>query len=165
MAFSVGVGLTNHCNLSCGHCYRPTDRVYSLSMDDVKAICDHLPVGAIGLGTGENALHPLFGEIVTYLSRSGIRLSMASNGYSLNCISDEQLMAFHDVEVSIDFPTEREQDSFRGTGNWEEVHKAMDRCGNLGIAVAGDFPEHPLPSQTDASGFDLFFTRRAPVIT
>jgi MoaA/NifB/PqqE/SkfB family radical SAM enzyme len=136
MAFSVGIGLTNDCNLHCAHCYRPTDRVHSLSMDDVKAICDHLPVGAIGLGTGENALHPLFSEIVTYLSRRGIRLSMASNGYGLNCISDEQLRAFHDVEVSIDFSSEREQDSFRGTGNWKEVHKAMDRCESLGVEVS-----------------------------
>jgi MoaA/NifB/PqqE/SkfB family radical SAM enzyme len=136
MAFSVGIGLTNDCNLHCEHCYRPTDRVYSLSMDDVKAICDHLPVGAIGLGTGENALHPQFSEIVTYLSGRGIRLSMASNGYSLNNISDEQLGAFHDVEVSIDFATEREQDSFRGTGNWRQVHKAMDRCRSLDVEVS-----------------------------
>jgi MoaA/NifB/PqqE/SkfB family radical SAM enzyme len=136
MAFSVGIGLTNDCNLYCEHCYRPTDRVYALSMDDVKAVCDHLPVGAIGLGTGENALHPQFSEIVTYLSGRGIRLSMASNGYSLNRISDEQLQAFHDVEVSIDFATEREQDSFRGTGNWKEVHRAVDRCRSMDVEVS-----------------------------
>ncbi len=136
MALSVGIGLTNDCNRNCAHCYRPTDRVYSLSMDDIQAICDHLPVAAVGLGTGENALHPQFSEIVTYLCERGIRLSMASNGYSLNCITDEQLRAFHDVEVSIDFPTQRGQDAFRGAGNWEEVHRAMDRCRTLGVEVS-----------------------------
>jgi MoaA/NifB/PqqE/SkfB family radical SAM enzyme len=136
MALSVGIGLTNDCNRNCAHCYRPTERVYSLSMDDIHAICDHLPVAAVGLGTGENALHPLFSEIVTYLSERGIRLSMASNGYSLNCIADEQLSAFHDVEVSIDFPTQREQNAFRGAGNWEEVHRAMDRSRTSGVEVS-----------------------------
>ncbi len=136
MALSVGIGLTNDCNRNCAHCYRPTDQVYSLSMHDIQAICDHLPVAAVGLGTGENALHPLFSEIVTYLCERGIRLSMASNGYSLNCIADEQLTAFHDVEVSIDFPTQREQNAFRGEGNWEEVHRAMDRCRTLGVEVS-----------------------------
>jgi MoaA/NifB/PqqE/SkfB family radical SAM enzyme len=136
MAFSVGVGLTSDCNLDCPHCYRPTDRVYSLSSDDVQTVCEHLPVGSIGLGTGENALHPQFTEIVTYLSQQGIRLSMASNGYSLTCLSDELLRAFHDVEVSIDFATEREQDLFRGAGNWQQVHDVLARCETLGVEIS-----------------------------
>jgi len=27
MPYSVGIGLTNACNLTCAHCYRPTDRI------------------------------------------------------------------------------------------------------------------------------------------
>jgi MoaA/NifB/PqqE/SkfB family radical SAM enzyme len=136
MALSVGIGLTNDCNLHCAHCYRPTDHVYALSLDDVMAICDHLPVASMGFGTGENALHPQFGDIVAYLAGRGIRLSMASNGYSLNHIPESQLQAFHDVEVSIDFATQREQDAFRGAGNWREVHKAVERCQRLDIEVS-----------------------------
>jgi len=136
VGFSIGIGLTNDCNLNCAHCYRPTDRIYYLGLADIKTICQHLPVDAMGMGTGENSLHPQFLEIVSYLRDQGIKLTMASNGYGLNTIPDEYLRAFHDVEVSIDFPTEQEQDSFRGPGNWHDVHAAIERCRKLGIQVS-----------------------------
>jgi MoaA/NifB/PqqE/SkfB family radical SAM enzyme len=136
MGYSVGIGLTNDCNLNCAHCYRPTDQVYCLTLDEVKTICQSLPVDAMGLGTGENSLHPQFLEIVEYLRGQGIVLTMASNGYSLNTLPDEVLGAFHDVEVSIDFAAEREQDLFRGRGNWRDVHAAIERCRRLGIEVS-----------------------------
>ncbi|MFL7810659.1 MAG: radical SAM protein, partial [Anaerolineae bacterium] len=134
--FSIGIGLTNDCNLSCAHCYRPTDQVYCLSLEEVQTICRHLPVSAMGMGTGENSLHPQFFEIVGYLRTQGIKLSMASNGYSLTTLPEEVLCAFHDVEVSIDYPSERDQDLFRGQGNWREVHAAIERCQALGIEVS-----------------------------
>ncbi|MBN1583599.1 MAG: radical SAM protein [Anaerolineae bacterium] len=136
MGFSVGIGLTNDCNLNCAHCYRPTDQIYQLALAEIKTICQYLPVDAMGMGTGENSLHPQFLEIVSYLRDQGIKLTMASNGYSLNTIPDEYLRAFHDVEVSIDFPTEQEQDIFRGRGNWQAVHMAIERCRKLGIEVS-----------------------------
>ncbi len=40
------------------------------------------------------------------------------------------------MEVSIDFPTEWEQDLFRGRGNWRDVHAAMERGRKLGIEVS-----------------------------
>ena len=133
---SVGVGLTSDCNLNCAHCYRPTDKVYALSLKDVKTVCEHLPVRSIGLGTGENGLHPEFLSIINYLRDQGIKLSMASNGYTLNKLSDEHLIGFNDVEVSIDWPTEKEQDSFRGPGNWKDVHRSILRCKQLGVRVS-----------------------------
>ena len=136
MGFSIGIGLTNDCNLNCAHCYRPTDRIYCLSLEEVKSICEHLPVDAMGMGTGENVLHPQFLQIVDYLKDQGIKLTMASNGYGLNAIPEAYLRAFHDVEVSIDFPTEQEQDLFRGRGNWRDVHAAIERCRKLGIEVS-----------------------------
>jgi MoaA/NifB/PqqE/SkfB family radical SAM enzyme len=136
VALSVGMGLTNDCNLHCAHCYRPTDGVHTLTLGDVARVCEHLPVGSIGLGTGENALHPQFLEIVTYLHARGIKLSIASNGYSLNTMPEEYLRCFHDVELSIDFPSEDEQDAFRGQGNWRDVHRAMERSVKAGVYVS-----------------------------
>lgn len=133
---SVGIGLTNDCNLDCAHCYRPRGGIYELTFDQIRSVCEHLPIRAMGMGTGENALHPQFSQIVEYLRDSGIKLTMASNGYGLNSISEECLRAFHDVEVSIDFPTERDQDLFRGRGNWADVHKAMERCQRVGLPVS-----------------------------
>lgn len=135
MGYSVGIGLTNDCNLNCAHCYRPTDQVYHLTLDDIVTICQSIPVDAMGMGTGENGLNPQFREIVAYLQGQGIKLTMASNGYSLNTLPDEVLSAFHDVEVSVDYATEREQDLFRGQGNWRDVHAAIERCQAMDIEV------------------------------
>ena len=136
MSLSVGIGLTNDCNLACAHCYRDTDQIHYLALSDVSAVCDRLPVASVGLGTGENALHPEFTQIVALLHARGIKLSMASNGYSLTTMPRECLLCFHDVEVSVDFATEAQQDQFRGQGNWRLVHEAIERCHHLGIPVS-----------------------------
>jgi MoaA/NifB/PqqE/SkfB family radical SAM enzyme len=136
MGYSVGIGLTNDCNLTCAHCYRDTERISSLSLEQVQRICQAIPVASLGMGTGENALHPEFIQIVEYLRGRGIRLSIASNGYSLTSTPEQTLSAFQDVEVSLDFPTQAEQDAWRGAGNWALVHQAIERCQKLGIEVS-----------------------------
>jgi MoaA/NifB/PqqE/SkfB family radical SAM enzyme len=136
MGYSVGIGLTNDCNLGCAHCYRETGRVDYISLEQVKQICEAVPVASMGMGTGENALHPQFLEIVDYLAQRGVRLSLASNGYSLTSIPEHSLRSFHDVEVSIDFATQAEQDGWRGEGNWTLVHQAIERCHALGVEVS-----------------------------
>jgi MoaA/NifB/PqqE/SkfB family radical SAM enzyme len=136
MGYSVGIGLTNDCNLQCAHCYRDTDRIDHISLGQVQHICQAIPVDAIGMGTGENVLNPEFVSIVRYLHQRGVKLSIASNGYSLTTIPDDVLGAFRDVEVSIDFATQAEQDAFRGPGNWALVHQAIERCQEPGIEVS-----------------------------
>jgi radical SAM protein with 4Fe4S-binding SPASM domain len=135
VGFAVGVGLTNACNLACAHCYRDVDRVDNLSLDDIKNLCDSIPVRAINLGTGENALHPQFKQIISYLKDRDVKLTITSNGYTISVLSDEEVRFFHDVEFSLDFPTEREQDAFRGEGNWRLVEEQMQRCCDLGVSV------------------------------
>ena len=66
----------------------------------------------------------------------GIRLNIASNGYSLTVMPESILKMFSDVEVSIDYPTEAEQDTQRGPGNWALVHQAIERCHQLGMEVS-----------------------------
>ena len=136
MGYSLGIGLTNDCNLSCAHCYRDIDRVDNIALEQIRRICEAIDIDAVGMGTGENALNPEFAQIVHYLAERGVKLSVASNGYTLTIIGDEILSAFHDVEVSIDFPTQGEQDAFRGSGNWMLVHQAIERCQQAGIEVS-----------------------------
>src|SRR3954470_12495247 len=106
MRFSVGLGLTNACNLSCAHCYRDTGPAQYLTLADVRRVCENLPVRTANLGTGENGLHPELRQIVAYLREQDVATSITSNGYTLSILADDELRAFHDVEVSIDFPTE-----------------------------------------------------------
>ena len=135
MAFSVGIGLTNECNLACPHCYRPDMVVNRLTCEDVKRVCESIPVGSVNLGVGENGLHPDFSGILAYLAQRGVTTSITSNGLSLQVLRDEEIKRFHSVEISLDFPTEREHDAFRGEGTWRIAMKAIERCSNLGLKV------------------------------
>src|SRR5262249_11253188 len=135
MASSLGIGLPNACDLACAHCYRDTERVDQLTEAQVTSVCDHLPARSVNLGTGENGLHPDYAAIVQALGARGLKLSLTSNGYTIGCSSDETLRTFREVEISIDFPTEAEQDVFRGAGNWKRVMAAMERARRLGITV------------------------------
>ena len=135
MELSVGVGLTNACDLACAHCYRDTERVDQLTESQVLGVCDALPVRSVNLGTGENGLHPEYAAIVRALGARGIKLSLTSNGYTIERSSDETLGAFRELEVSIDFPTAAEQDAFRGAGNWQRVMAGIERAHRLGITV------------------------------
>ena len=134
-AFALGLGLTNECNLACSFCYRDPTRVDRLSLEQVRSVMASLPVRSVNLGTGENGMHPDFREILAYLRTLAVKLTITSNGRSAAVLSDDELRAFHDVEFSLDYPTEREQDAQRGSGNWALIHDQAARCVRLGIPV------------------------------
>ena len=134
--FSVGIGLTNNCNLHCAHCYRDQDQIHNLTLGDIKKVCSSLEISSVGLGTGENGLNPEYLAILEYLGSLGIKLTLASNGYTLAITPDEMMKLFRDVEFSIDFSDRRRQDLFRGKGNWQTVLDGIERCGRLGIKVS-----------------------------
>ena len=134
-AISLGLGLTNECNLSCAFCYRDPTRADRLTPEQVRAVMERLPVRSVNLGTGENGLHPDFHAILAYLRAQPVKLTITSNGYSAAVLSDADLRAFHDVEFSLDYPTEAEQDAQRGAGNWALVHEQAARAVRLGVPV------------------------------
>lgn len=134
--FSVGIGLTNDCNLACAHCYRDTVNINYMSLAQIQMICDSVEVASLGMGTGENALNPDFIPITEYLHARGVKLNVASNGYTIMSMDDDHLRMFNDVELSIDFPTRAQQDAFRNEGNWDLCHTAIDRCKKLGVKVS-----------------------------
>ena len=135
MAFSVGIGLTNECNLRCPHCYRPNMRLDRLTFEQVRQISESIPVRSMNLGVGENGLHPAYQAILEYLAARRIKTSITSNSTSIQLLSDDALRQFHSVELSLDFPTEQEHDAFRGAGNWRAVMTALERCAALGLSV------------------------------
>jgi radical SAM protein with 4Fe4S-binding SPASM domain len=134
-AISLGLGLTNECNLSCAFCYRDPTRTDRLSLDQVKSVMARLPVRSVNLGTGENGMHPEFKAILACLRTQPVKLTITSNGHSVAVLEDDELSAFHDIEFSLDYPTEAEQDAQRGPGNWELIHQQAKRCVKLGVPV------------------------------
>src|SRR5580700_10007682 len=97
-AISLGIGLTNECNLSCSFCYRDPARTDRLSLDQVKSVMERLPIRSVNLGTGENGMHPEFKAILAYLRTLPIKLTITSNGHSVAVLEDNELRAFHDIE-------------------------------------------------------------------
>ena len=134
-SFALGLGLTNECNLACAFCYRDAARIDRLTLEQVRAVMERIPVRSVNLGTGENGLHPDFLPIITYLRGQPIKLTMTTNGYSAASIADTDLVAFKDIEFSLDYPTEAEQDDQRGPGNWQLLHEQASRCRRLGVPV------------------------------
>src|SRR5262249_50382054 len=133
--FALGLGLTNECNLACAFCYRDPTRLDRLSLDQVRAVMTSLPVRSVNLGTGEHVMHPDFAALVSYLRAQPIKLTITSNGYSIATLDDADVTAYHDVEFSLDYPTEAEQDRQRGPGNWRLIHEQAARCRGLGVSV------------------------------
>ena len=134
-ALALGLGLTNECNLACSFCYRDPNRIDRLSLEQVKSVMTCLPIRSVNLGTGENGMHPEFLEILDYLRSEPIKLTITSNGHSIAILDDEHVRAFHDVEFSLDYPSEEEQDEERGAGNWKLIHEQAARCRQLDVPV------------------------------
>src|SRR5574341_1362758 len=121
--FALGLALTNECNLACSFCYRDPDRIDRLTLDQVRSVMERLPIRSVNLGTGENGMHPDFRKILAFLKTQRVKLTITSNGHSIAVLDDEDVRAFHDVEFSLDYPTEAEQDAQRGAGNWDLIHE------------------------------------------
>jgi radical SAM protein with 4Fe4S-binding SPASM domain len=94
-----------------------------------------LAVRAVNLGTGENGMHPEFKAMLDYLRTRPVKLTITSNGHSVAVLAEDDLRAFHDIEFSLDYPNQVEQDAQRGAGNWELIHQQAERCVHLGVPV------------------------------
>lgn len=133
--FSLGLGLTNECNLACSFCYRDPTRTDRLTLDQVQDVMGRLPIRSVNLGTGENGMHPEFRPMLAYLRTQAVKLTITSNGHSIALLPDEDLVAFADVEFSLDYATREQQDAQRGAGNWDLVQAQAARCRRLGVGV------------------------------
>lgn len=130
---SVGLGTTANCNFNCGHCYSRPLRGESLTLAQMMKIIKDKNIKSINFGTGENILNPDFPEIIDRCYEKGIKLSLTSNGYSIMVLSDEQLKKFNDLDISLDFASQTEQNDFRHGESWNFVDEAIKKCRRLGI--------------------------------
>ena len=72
-------------------------------------------------------MNPDFQPILSYLRTQPVKLTITSNRHSIAVLEDSELRAFHDVEFSLDYPNQAEQDAQRGLGNWELIHQQAER--------------------------------------
>ena len=130
---SLGIGLTNKCNLNCPHCYSRGEKEHFIKFSDIIKLEKNLNIQSINLGTGESFLHPQYEQIIKFIHSKGIKLSLTTNGYTVEKMSDEQLRYFNDIDFSLDFPDEREHNTFRNGNVAFSVLKGIERCKKLGV--------------------------------
>jgi len=128
MPYSLGVELTNHCNLSCPCCASGSgtnnrERGY-ISQDLFRKIVDELSAYTISTMfyfQGESMLHPAFFDMLRQASTMGVIIS--TNGHYLdenNC----KLLAgsrFRKIIVSLDGITEETYTKYRVNGDLSKV--------------------------------------------
>ena len=106
-----------------------------MTLTQVRGVVESVPLKSVNLGTGENGMHPEFPAMLAYLRDQPVKLTMTSNGHSVQVLADKDVQAFDEIEFSLDYPDEAEQDAQRGPGNWALVHEQAARCRRLGVQV------------------------------
>lgn len=130
---SLGIGLTNKCNLNCPHCYSRGEEEQFISISDIIKLEKELDICSINFGTGESYLHPQFEQIIKFFHTKGIKLSLTTNGYTVSNIDDEILKMFNDIDFSLDFPDSQMHNSFRKGNVAYDILNGIDRCKRLGV--------------------------------
>jgi len=135
---SLGIGLTNRCNLNCPHCYSRPYQQLDLRIKDVYKILKDFPnLKKVNFGTGESILNPNFSKIVRLFKEKNIELALTSNGLSVAILDDATLSLFKEIDISLDFPKADLHDKWRGQeGTFAQAISSIEKCKKLNIPVS-----------------------------
>lgn len=132
---SLGIGLTNRCNLNCPHCYSRNMEKSELSLEDVEKILKIFPnLKKVNFGTGESILNRNFREIIDLLRKKNIQMALTTNGLTIDRLEDRYLSYFKDIDISIDFPNAKLHDEWRGCpGLFDLAVRGIEKCRKMKI--------------------------------
>ena len=133
MGIAIGVGLTNECNCNCPHCYSREHSIDYFDVEKLFKLCETAQIESVNFGTGESIYHPRFIECIHFFKRKCIPMSLTSNGYTVKRLTDEDLKAFNDIDISIDFPFRSQHDAFRDNGQFNLALEGIQRCKELSV--------------------------------
>ncbi|EFB74532.1 radical SAM/SPASM domain-containing protein [Subdoligranulum variabile] len=124
--------VTNQCNMRCPHCYMKSGNAYNdeLSTDEIKSLCDqfyHAGGTDVFLTGGEPTVRPDFFELVEYISRLGMKVSIYSNGLFWNEERVRRLASQNVdcIQISIDGYDEESNSLVRGKNAFERALNAV----------------------------------------
>lgn len=134
---TVIIELTDHCNLSCRHCFSKRHNASGFIQKEVVA---EVLNGArdsgfehISFTGGEPTLHPHFGEILELTFLAGYRFGIVSNGWNFSSIH-ALLLPFKEsltsITFSLDGASETTHDYLRGKGSFLRLIKAFEICNS-----------------------------------
>ncbi len=137
---SVGVEITNRCNLYCRHCFNRSgkDSIQELPLADLLNLFDQvrkMEVMGIRISGGEPTLHPDFPAIVTGANRRGLRVSVNTHGQYPSRIRRQ----IADLEIDLFIISldglRKANDFIRGSGVFDEAVDTAAWLHDLGRSV------------------------------
>jgi MoaA/NifB/PqqE/SkfB family radical SAM enzyme len=129
------VELTNHCNLSCKHCF---DRRHSaggyLDIGTLETILKNAKQHGfdyLSLTGGEPTLHPEFQKILSMAMSAGYQVGFVTNGWNFVDIYTQMpdvLPQTSSINFSLDGAKESTHDALRRRGSYRHVMHAVSIC-------------------------------------
>lgn len=142
--WNLAISITNACNLSCKHCYAKAGikENEELTLEDIYNIMDEAKkcnVRFITLTGGEPFMRTDVWEIIRIIKKSGIKVSIATNGILLTeeLILRLKQLGVERVQISLDGAKEATNDYVRGEGTYRKiVDEVVPNLVNSGIFTA-----------------------------
>ena len=141
----VAIELTRRCNLRCAHCRAlssalcAADELSRGELDGIfKDVASFAASSVCILTGGEPLLREDLAEIAASAVEKGLKPAVGTNGTLLTPAAAKALFSsgVRNVSVSIDFPTEREHDAFRGVeGAFKAAIAGVANAIDAGIDV------------------------------
>jgi len=136
--------ITRRCNLMCSHCRADAEDTHyegELSIEECFGVIDDiLKVGnpILILTGGEPLLRPDIFEIGKYATGKGLRVVLGTNGTMIDSemAAKMKIVPISQVGISLDFPTAKLQDEFRGQkGAFDAAIAGIKEASKAGIRV------------------------------
>ena len=131
----IAVELTNHCNLSCKHCFEKRHSAGGyLNIDMMETILHDAKQHGferIALTGGEPTLHPEFQKILAMITSAGYTAGFVTNGWNFVDIYKQMADALFKVSIitfSLDGSNESSHDKLRRQGSFRRVMQAASIC-------------------------------------
>ena len=129
------VELTNHCNLSCKHCFdKRHDAGGYLNIQTFENILNNAKQHGfdyLSLTGGEPTLHPEFQKILSMAMSAGYQVGFVTNGWNFVDIYAQMpdvLSKTSGINFSLDGAKESTHDTLRRRGSYRHVMQAVSIC-------------------------------------
>lgn len=145
----IEVEPTNDCNMGCLHCHRTLfmkREVGYMEFETFKKIVDEIaeyPVAFLRIvGQGEPSLHPLFREMMEYVSGKSIKIELTTNGEIFQIFPFEEILRW-DIDiigVSVDGIDGPSYNKIRIGGDYDTLRKNITQFYEYRNRVKKKYP-------------------------
>ena len=139
----------NSCNLRCAHCYQEGYHCKEFSLEKLLRIADEISkalkkwnmLGRLSLTGGEPFLSPHLFDLIEYMEHCPEikQFDILTNG---TCIRQDHInklkkcSKLHQIQISLDGPTEKSHDAVRGAGTFNKVKETIEALHKNDISVS-----------------------------